>query len=70
MSRQYQVKQITRCPMCYCGGTPAHIGLGVMVCQGCGAHFRVVHAEKGNTGMKLGDIVSSTAVWGQKERSR
>lgn len=69
MSRAYQVKQVTRCPMCYCGAVPAHVGHGVLVCQGCGAHFRVVHAELGNTGAALGKIVSEKVAW-ETERGR
>ena len=57
MSRPYPTRQIVRCPLCHDGRTPQHIGHGVILCESCGAMYRVVHATKGNTGARLGEYV-------------
>lgn len=70
MSRPYEARQIINCPMCPVRQQPAHIGHGVMVCQGCGAHFRVVHAEPRSTGRRLGEIVKCSVEWAKQSEGK
>lgn len=63
MSASYPAAQIVRCPLCHDGARPQHIGNGVIVCESCGSSFRVVHAELGKTGLKLGKLVDAAVRW-------
>lgn len=64
MSKPFAPRQIIRCPLCNDGGRPQHIGHAVMLCECCGARFRVVFATLGKTGKKLGAIVKASAQFG------
>lgn len=44
MSASFPVRHVVRCPLCYDGAKPQHLGRGVFVCECCGAHYRVLKA--------------------------
>jgi len=68
MSKSFRAAQVIRCPFCYSGSSPIHVGHSVMVCQPCGNTFRVVHADKGRTGMSLGRKIEEVVVWQKNEQ--
>lgn len=63
MSKPFQARAVVRCPLCYDWRPPAHVGNSVMVCEGCGNAYRVVSAQPGKTGAKLGAIIRESVRW-------
>lgn len=63
MSAVYPADQILRCPLCWCMGSPVHVGNSVFVHEACGQTFRVVHGTPGKTGARLSAMIKQAVKW-------
>lgn len=70
MSRPFSWRQVIRCPLCRDGRKPQHVGNSVMLCECCGNRFRIVSAQVGKTGTRLGLEIDGKVRWAPNFRGK
>jgi hypothetical protein len=63
VSAAYPASQIVRCPLCWEMSGPVHVGNSVFVHEACGQTFRVVMAQPGKSGARLGALIKASVKW-------